>query len=69
MIISRIHNEYLGEGIKITKNLDSFSFYGDISNIFGKMKLYCLQSNFSDIYIMEKFIGEGQYGKVGIYFI
>ncbi|CAD8090617.1 unnamed protein product [Paramecium sonneborni] len=62
--ISKVENKILGQGIRLQSIEFSLEFYGSIDKWFEYLKLYCIQTNFTQKYQVQKLVGAGTYGKV-----
>ncbi|CAD8070802.1 unnamed protein product [Paramecium sonneborni] len=62
--ISKVENKILGQGIRLQSIELSLEFYGTIDKWFEYLRLYCIQTNFTQKYQIQKLVGAGTYGKV-----
>ncbi|CAD8166289.1 unnamed protein product [Paramecium octaurelia] len=63
-VLKKIHHYQNGDGIMITSGNFQFEFYGQITEWFDQLKLYCIQVDFLNNYSIGNLIGKGTYGKV-----
>ncbi|CAD8098984.1 unnamed protein product [Paramecium primaurelia] len=63
-MITKVDNKILGQGIRIQSFEFSIEFYGSIEKWFEQLSLYCIQTNFTQKYQVQKLVGAGTYGKV-----